>query len=59
MCRDGIRRTKIYLEFNLIIDLKGNRKAFHKCISSKGKWKENICPLLNRTEDLVARDMEK
>lgn len=42
---------------NLARDVKGNKKDFHKHISSKRKSSENVGWLLNRTRVLLMQDM--
>lgn len=38
MCRDGSGKAKTHLEG----DVKGNKKDFYRCISSKRKTRENV-----------------
>lgn len=41
-CRDRVRKAKANLDLNLVRDVKGNRKAFYKCINSTRKTRENV-----------------
>ncbi|KAK4815066.1 hypothetical protein QYF61_015350 [Mycteria americana] len=65
MCRDGIRKAKAQLEFNLAKDLKNNRKSFYRCVGQKRKMKENAHPTpphptpINKAGEIVATIMEK
>jgi len=58
-CRDTTRKAKIHLALNLARNVKNNKKGFFKCISSKGKMRENVGPLLNEVGALVTEDAEK
>lgn len=58
-CRDGVRKTKAHLELHLAGDLKGKKKGFYKYFSSKRQIRGNMDPLLNGTEELVTKNMEK
>ncbi|KAK4828861.1 hypothetical protein QYF61_000989 [Mycteria americana] len=55
---DGVGKTKDHLEFNLVRDVIGNNKSFHKYICSKRKTRENASLLLNGNVDLVTKDTE-
>ncbi|KFO59554.1 hypothetical protein N302_13641, partial [Corvus brachyrhynchos] len=46
-CREGIRKAKAQLEFNLATVIKENKKYFYKCINNKRRAKENLHPLLD------------
>ena len=46
-CREETRKAKPYLELNLARNVKDNKKAFFKYISSKRKARDNVGPLLN------------
>lgn len=51
--RDSIRKAKAVLEFNLVRDVKGDKKGFCKYLNSKRKVREYVSPLLNGAEELV------
>lgn len=53
---DEVRKAKAHLDFNLVRDLKGNKKHLHKYTDSKRKTEENMDPLLNRVQKLLTRD---
>ena len=55
----SVRKAKALLEYNLVRDMKGNKKTLCRHISSKRKGRENVGVLLNGTEELVTKDMEK
>jgi len=57
--RDHVRKAKVLSELNLVRDIKGNKKSFHRYISDKRKARENVGPLWKEMGDLVTRDMEK
>jgi len=44
LCRDGVRRTKVWLELNLARDAKNNKKGFCRYVSQKRKVKESVPP---------------
>jgi len=52
-------RLKVLLELNLARDVKDNKKSFFNYISSKGKTRENVGPLLNKLGVLVTENAEK
>lgn len=39
MCRDGVRKAKVWLELNLARDAKNNRKGFYRYVIQKRKVK--------------------
>lgn len=47
------------LELNLGREVKDNKKDFFKYVSSKGKVRENVGPLINDVGTLVTWDTEK
>lgn len=57
LCRDGIWIAKAQLEPNLARDVKNN-KGFYRYVGQKGKIKENISSLVNKTE-VVTTNMKK
>lgn len=59
MCRGGVRKAKTHLEFNLMRDVKDNKKAFCKHINRKRQTRENLAPLLNGAGAMVTKYMEK
>lgn len=59
MCKDEVKKTKAHLEFNLVRDMKGNKKGFYRCISSKIKAMENAGPLLKNQGKLILKKMMK
>jgi len=44
LCRDGIRKAKVWLELNLARDAKNNKKGFYRYVSQKRKVKERVPP---------------
>lgn len=52
-------RVKTHLELNLERFTRGNKESLYRYINSKRKPKENVGLLLNRTGNLVTKDMEK
>lgn len=52
-CRDSIRKAKADLEFNLVRDVRGNKKGFYRYINSKRKVRGYVGPLLNGAGELV------
>ena len=57
--RDATRKVEVHLELNLERDVKDNKKGFFKYISSKPKTRDNVWPLLNVVDAVVAEDTEK
>ncbi|KAK4829847.1 hypothetical protein QYF61_006857 [Mycteria americana] len=57
--REKIRRAKAELELNLAAAVKDNKKHFFKYISSKGRAKENLQPLVDGGGNTVTKDEEK
>lgn len=55
---DRIRKAKAQLEPNLAGDVKNN-KGFHRYVGEKGKIKENTCPQISKTGEIVTTGMEK
>jgi len=55
----SVRKAKTHLEYNLVRDLKGNKKGLCRHISIKRNGSENAGVLLNGTEELVTKDMER
>lgn len=51
--RDVTRKAKVLLELNLVREVKDNNKDFFKYVSSKGKIRKNVGPLLNDMAALV------
>ena len=52
-CEQGVRKAKVQLVLRLVRNIKGNKKRFYCCISSKRLNKENAGLLLNEVGDLV------
>lgn len=52
-------KAQIQLEWNLVRDVKGNKKGCHKHLEGKGKSRKNVGLMLNEAEDLVTQDTEK
>ena len=42
------RKTKAHLDLTVVGDIKGSKKSFYRCISSKKTIRENVSLLLNR-----------
>ncbi|KFQ02734.1 hypothetical protein N329_11861, partial [Haliaeetus albicilla] len=59
LCRDGVRKTKAWMELNLARDAKNNKKGFYSYVSQKRKVKESIPALMSKTGKLVTMDKEK
>ncbi|KAK4830766.1 hypothetical protein QYF61_013255 [Mycteria americana] len=59
LCRDGVRKAKVWLELNLARDAKNNKKGFYRHINQKRKVKESVPPMMNKNGDLVSTDKEK
>ena len=59
MWRDGIRKTKAWVELILARDEKNNRKRFCRYIAQKKKAKDIVTPVMNEKGELVMTDMEK
>lgn len=57
--RDAIRKAKDYLELNLAMDVKGNKKDIYRYIGSKRKPREDTGPHLNGAGNLETKAMEK
>lgn len=53
VCRDAMRKAKVSLESNVVRDVKNNKKGFFKYVSSKGKARENVVPLLDEVGTLL------
>lgn len=56
---DGVRNVKAYLELNLMMSSKDNKKGFYRCITSQRKSRGRLVLLLNGTWDLVTNNTEK
>lgn len=54
-CRDGVGKIKAHLDFNLVRDVIGNNKSFHKHVCSKRRTRENESLLLNGNGDLTTK----
>lgn len=52
-CRDEVTKAKANVELNLAQAVKGNKKSFCKYINDKKKTGEVLCPVLNRSGELV------
>jgi len=59
VCMGGTGKAKFHLELNLVRDVKGGKKSFCRCISSKRKTGKNVRLLLNGVENLVTKDTEQ
>lgn len=57
--RNETGKAKIHLGLNLVKNVKDNKNCFFKYINNKMKTKDNVDPLLNGGESLVAEDTEK
>jgi len=44
LCRDEVRRAKVWLELNLARDVKKNKNGFYRSVSWKRKVKESVPP---------------
>lgn len=53
--RDGVRKTKVYLDLNLTRHV----KSFYKYVSSERKVRENMGLMLNEVWVLVTKGMER
>ncbi|KAK4825717.1 hypothetical protein QYF61_002135 [Mycteria americana] len=53
------RKTKAYLDLNVVRDKKGSKRSFYRSISSKKTISENVGLLLNRAGNLGTKDTEK
>jgi len=58
-CKDAPRKAKAHLELNLARDVRSNMKGFFNYVSSKGKTRDNVGPLLNEAGVLVTEDAER
>lgn len=58
VCRAGVRTARAHLDLILARNVKDYKSRFYRYISSKRK-RENMNPQLNRTGDLVIKDMEE
>ncbi|KFM04158.1 hypothetical protein AS27_10724, partial [Aptenodytes forsteri] len=58
LCRDEVRKAKVWLELNLARDTKNN-KGFYRYVSQKRKVEESVTPLMKMTGKLVTTDNEK
>lgn len=52
-------KAKAYLILHLVRDVKGNKKGFFRCISSKNRTRENPGLLLNGAGDWLMKDIKK
>jgi len=50
---DATRKANAHVEFNLVRDVKNNKKDFFKYLGSKRKTRENVDRLLNKVGALV------
>lgn len=48
-----------HLKSNLVKDVKVNKKAFYRSITSKRKTRKNVIPLLSWVRNLVIKHKEK
>jgi len=44
LCRDGVRKTKAWLELNLTRDAKSNKKGCYRYVNQKRRVKESVPP---------------
>lgn len=58
VCRDGIRKTKVRMDLNLVRDVKDNKKGFYRYIDRRRQAKESVPPLLKGNGDLASSDIE-
>jgi len=59
LCRDGVRKAKVWMELNLARDAKSNKKGFSRYVSQKRKVKESVTPMMSKTGKLITTDEEK
>lgn len=59
MLKDEVKKTEAHLEFNLVKDIKGYRKGFYRCISSKIKAMGKVGPLVKNQGKLILKKMMK
>lgn len=59
MVRDEVKKTEGCLEFNLMRDMKSNKKGFYRCISSKIRAMEKVGPRLKDQGKLILKMMMK
>lgn len=55
VCRDGVRKTKVFLGLNLVRDIKGSTKDYYRCISSGNKTRGNMGLLLSGVGDRMIK----
>lgn len=55
----GVRNAKANPELNLLRDMQGNKKGFHKYICSTRKTRKNVVPLLNGAGELMTNYTRK
>ena len=41
LCRDGVRRAKVWLELNVARDARSNKKGLYRYVRQKGKAEES------------------
>lgn len=56
---EWVRNAKANLEFEMLRDMQGNKKGFHKYICSTRKTRKNMVPLLNGLGELMTNYMGK
>lgn len=59
LCREKIRRSKTQLELNMVTAVKGDIKGFYKYNCNTRRAKEHLCPLVNISRNIIAKDMDK
>ena len=58
-CREKICAARAQLEFKLASTVKDNKKGFFKCVNSKRRIRDNICPFLDEVSHLTNRGVDK
>lgn len=58
VCQDRVRKAKAHPDLNLVRNMKGNSKDFHKYTSSKMKTRENTASLPSTPGDLETKGIE-
>lgn len=57
--RDEAGKAIAHLKLNLVEDMKNNKKAFYRSITSKMKTRKNVILLLNWMRNLMIKHKEK
>lgn len=59
MCSGGIRKTKSYLELNLVRDMKNNKEDSISILIRGGRQRRMYPPLINEKGEQAVTDIEK